>query len=112
MSEEQSERTPGRGLGLAGAARRHLRGLAHHLDPVVAVGKAGLTEALVAATDVALDDHELIKVRFVDHKAERRDLGAALADRVGAELVTVVGHIVVLYRPQADPDRRRIQLPA
>ncbi|MFT4572522.1 MAG: RNA-binding protein [Hyphomicrobiaceae bacterium] len=111
MENEEQQRSAGMGLGLSGAARRHLRGLAHHLNPLVSVGKAGLSDTLVAATAEALADHELIKVRFVDHKSERRQIGAALADRVGGELITVVGHVAVLFKPQDDPERSKIVLP-
>lgn len=111
MEEETNESPSGRGLGLSGPARRHLRGLAHHLNPTVSVGKAGLTETLVDATKQALSDHELIKVRFVDHKKERREIGAELADRVCGELITIVGHVAVIFRPQDDPERQKIFLP-
>jgi hypothetical protein len=43
--------------------RRHLKGLAHALKPIVRLGNAGLTEAVALETERALHDHELIKVR-------------------------------------------------
>ena len=51
---------------LSGKQRRYLRGLGHHLDAVVHVGKDGLSDGLVVATDAALVQHELIKVRLAD----------------------------------------------
>jgi RNA-binding protein len=90
---------------LNGKQRRFLRGLGHHLDPVVQVGKDGLSEGLVAALDVALEQHELIKVKLGESAgADRRALGAALAESAGGELVQVLGRTVLVYRRRAvDP---------
>src|SRR4029078_11848892 len=48
---------------VTGGGIRYLRGLGHHLSPVVQTGKDGITDALVAATRTALSTHELIKVK-------------------------------------------------
>jgi RNA-binding protein len=90
--------------------RRHLKGLAHPLKPVILMGNAGLTEAVVAETQRALADHELIKVRLPGQDRQERDeaLGQ-LAQRTGSALVTRIGHVAVLYRPR--PDVPRIVLP-
>lgn len=93
---------------LSGRQRRHLRGLAHDLEPVVHLGKGGLSADLVAQVDRALAAHELIKVRFVAGKEERRALAAELAARTGAALAGLVGHVAILFRRQADPEKRRV----
>ena len=95
---------------LTGKQRRYLRGLGHHLEPVVQVGKDGITEGLVGALDVALDTHELIKIRLGEHAGDdRRALGAALAEAGAGELVQVLGRTVLVYRRRKkDP---AIQLP-
>ena len=91
--------------------RRHLRGLAHPLKPIIQIGNAGLTDAVAAETARALHDHELIKVRFAGADRGTRDAGLeALAARTGSTLVTRIGHVAVLYRPR--PDLPRIVLPA
>lgn len=93
--------------------RRYLRGLAHGLKPVVFVGQKGLTATLSAAIDEALGAHELIKVKFVEFKEKEHK--AAITARIeadsGAELVGLIGHTAILYRPQEDPQKRRIELP-
>ncbi|MBX3269974.1 MAG: ribosome assembly RNA-binding protein YhbY [Sandaracinaceae bacterium] len=97
-------------MALRGAQKRHLRGLAHHLEPVVLVGKAGVTDALVAATDRALTDHELIKVKLPQiERAERAELILALERKTGAEVAGVAGRVAILYR--RNPDEPVIQLP-
>ena len=71
-------------LDLAGYQRRALRAAAHDLQPVAHVGKDGLSETFLRSVDEALAAHELIKVRFVDHKDERKEMAARLAERLDA----------------------------
>lgn len=92
--------------------RRHLRGLAHALKPVVRLGSAGLTEAVASETARALNDHELIKVKAGGaDRAARDELFGALARRTGSALVHRIGNVAVLYRPRPElpailiPDR-------
>jgi RNA-binding protein len=95
---------------LSGAARRHLRGLGHHLQPVVHCGKEGVTDALVGAVNAAIDTHELIKVRLGEGAdGDRRELAAAIAEAAHAELVEVLGRTVLLYRRH--PKKAVIQFP-
>jgi RNA-binding protein len=90
--------------------RRHLKGLAHPLKPVILMGNAGLTEAVIAATGLALEDHELIKVRLPGMERQDRDAALAqLAERTASVMVTRIGHVAVLYRRH--PDLPRIVLP-
>ena len=88
---------------LNGKQRRYLRGLGHHLDPVVLVGKDGLTEGLFAALGQALGLHELIKVRLGESAgSDRRAIAEALAESSGAELVQVLGRTLLLYKRRAE----------
>ena len=65
---------------LSAKARRHLRGMAHHLRPVVLVGKEGVSPELVGAAETALADHELIKVKLGENAAgDRVELAGAIA---------------------------------
>jgi RNA-binding protein len=86
--------------------RKHLRGLAHALKPVVRLGSAGLSPAVAAETARALDAHELVKVKAAGGDRDVRDqLFAALALRTGSALVQRIGNVAVLYRPRADLPR-------
>lgn len=88
-------------MDLTEKQRRRLRQLAQPLKPVIALGGAGLTPAVVAETKRALHDHELIKVRFPGVDREARDAALqALADETGSAMVTRIGHVAVLYRPR------------
>jgi RNA-binding protein len=88
--------------------RRHLRGLAHPLSPVIRLGKDGLTEAVAKETARALQDHELIKVKAPGGGGDRdaRDtVFTELAQRTHSALVHRIGNVAVLYRPRADLPR-------
>jgi RNA-binding protein len=90
--------------------RRHLRGLAHPLKPVILIGKTGLTASVALETARALKDHELIKVRTPGGDRDARDtLIAALAGETGSALVQRIGNVAVLYRPR--PKLPRILIP-
>lgn len=94
---------------LTGKERRHLRSLAHHLSPVVQVGKEGVSHAVRRQVDRALDDHELIKVRVGEASPDDRHMVAqALTESLGAHLAGMVGRVVILYRRHPEKPRIRI----
>lgn len=91
-------------MGLNNQQIRHLRGLAHHLKPVLMVGDKGMSDNLLAELDRVLEDHELIKVSIAGAEREdRRALTAELCEHSGAELVQIIGRISVLYRAAKKP---------
>ena len=93
-------------LALTPTERRAHRAQAHHLQPVVAVGSDGLTEAVVRETDAALNAHGLIKVRvFADARETREAILAELSDRLGAAPVQHIGKLLVLWRPIPEKDK-------
>lgn len=84
---------------LTGKQRGHLRSLAHHLDPLVQIGKDGLTDGIVSAVDDALSRHELVKVRVLESSPDdRKVLAEPLGKATGAHVVGGVGRIIMLYR--------------
>ncbi len=96
---------------LSSKQRSHLRSLAHDLDPVVHIGKEGLTEPVLKSADNAFNTRELVKVKVLDGSPrDTQDTGRALAEAWDdAHLVQIIGHVVVLYRPF--PENPAIQLP-
>ena len=89
---------------------QHLKGLAHSLKPTVLLGANGLTEAVVAEIDLALANHELIKVKV---PSEDRELKAQIMDAIiretSATKVHTIGHVLTLYK--ANPEKPRIVIP-
>ena len=82
--------------------KKHLRGLAHHLDPVVYVGDKGLSESVMAELDRALDDHELVKVKLWADRDTRKQLVTEISTKSGAILVHSIGGVASFYRHNRD----------
>jgi len=84
--------------------RRALRGRAHPLHPVILIGEAGLTPAVLHEIDNALKGRELIKIRVL---GDDRDARAAMMERIcaalGASPVQQIGKILVVFRPHPEP---------
>ena len=96
-------------MPLNGKQRRYLRGLGHDLEPVVMLGKEGITDGVVGALAEALGTHELVKVKLGQSFPDDRHDGAArLAARSGAELVQVLGNTLLLYRPREEEPTIRL----
>lgn len=95
---------------LTAAQTRFLRGQAHDLRAMLQVGGKGVTDTLIAELDLALEHHELIKVKVAAEDRESRDaIVQTIVDRTSAALVQRIGHTAVLYRPSKD--KRQIVLP-
>lgn len=97
-------------MPLSGSQRRYLRGLGHHLKPIVNVGHQGVTEGVAKALGAALEDHELVKVRLAEAVEDRPEAAGALATATGSECAQIMGRTVLLYRRrEKDP---KIEMPA
>jgi RNA-binding protein len=84
--------------------KRDLRQRGHALKPVVIIGSAGLSEAVIREIDRSLEHHELLKVRLGGaDREEKRRLIASLCESCRAELIQSIGHIALIYRKQANP---------
>ena len=95
---------------LTNAQNRFLRGQAHDLKAMLQVGGKGITDALAAEVDNALEHHELIKIKVAGEDRDQRDaMIADLTHRASAALIQRIGHTAVLYRPSKD--KRHIVLP-
>ena len=94
---------------LTAKQRQFLRGLAHPLAPIVRVGKAGVTESVLAETKKSLHSHELIKVRIeIDEPAERKAAAAKLAAETDSQLAGTIGKVAILYRERDEEPEIRL----
>ena len=96
---------------LSSFQRKFLKGKAHSLEPVILVGKQGVTSSLIKTTNAALNDHELIKVKFVDLKDQKKALIEEISKKTDSEVVGTIGHVSILFRPNSDKEKRKIELP-
>jgi len=96
-------------MNLSTKQKQHLKGLAHNLKPVVMLGTNGLTEAVLAEIDIALNHHELVKVKIASEDRETKILIIdAIVRETGAEKIQTIGKVLVLYRQS---EQRKIELP-
>jgi RNA-binding protein len=78
--------------------KRTLKAQAHPLKPLVQIGRNGLTPAALANIDKALTDHTLIKVKFNDHKTQKKELSDTIAQQTKADIVDLIGNTLILHR--------------
>lgn len=91
-------------MQLSTKQKQYLKGLAHHLNPVVMLGGAGLTEGVLAEIEQAISHHELIKVKIAGADRPTKQLIIdAIVRETQACAVQTIGHILVLYRPADEP---------
>jgi len=89
--------------------RQHLKALAHHRKPVVQVGNAGITAAVIKEIELALGRHELLKIRLPGvERGERTEMLKKICEATGADTVQEIGRMAVIYRPAEKP---RLKLP-
>jgi RNA-binding protein len=96
-------------MSLTNPQIRHLKALAQHLEPVLHLGKNGMSEAFLKSLDEALARHELVKVKFSAFKEEKKELSPIIAEKSGSHLITRVGNVLVLFREQPNPSLRQIR---
>ncbi len=79
--------------------RRKLKKLVHHLKPVVLLGQKGLSESVINEIDIALETHELIKIKLSgEDREERKGIIDEICAKTGADFVHSIGHVAAFYR--------------
>lgn len=95
---------------LTGKQKRYLRALAHHLQPVMQVGKAGVTGNVIQQVDIELETRELVKVSVLETcPVEGDDVAKLVTEELGAEWVQSIGRTIILYRRSTE--NPEIELP-
>lgn len=98
-------------MALEGRQIRQLRSLAHHLNPVIIVGKSDVNDGTVEQANEALEAHELIKCSVLDTSSlSAREAANELAERCHAEVVQVIGRKFSIYRETSRDDVEKIEL--
>lgn len=91
--------------------RAYLKGLAMKIDPILQLGKSGVTPEMTASVEEALAARELIKINVLQNCLfDIREMADMLAERTNSMVVQVIGRKIVLYR-QGKDDKRKIELP-
>ena len=96
---------------LSSSDRSFLRSQAHHLEPVVLIGKNGISDGTVEAVNKALEARELIKIKFREFKDNKQSISDEIAASANCHVVGMIGHTVILFRKNSDPEKQNIRFP-
>lgn len=97
-------------MSLSNTQLKHLRSLAHHIKPIILVGQHGVTENVINELNIALDHHELVKIKIAgDDRDARQEMIQMLCDGSGADKVQTIGKTLTLFR--RNPKKPKIDLP-
>lgn len=92
--------------------RAYLRGLGNALEPVMQIGKDGVSETVVESVNLLLEARELVKIKILGNcEKEPRDVANILSEKLGADVVQVIGKMCILYRKSTRKNFDHIQLP-
>lgn len=90
--------------------RKYLKSLAHKLDPILQIGKSGVTDNLLKQIDELLESRELIKVHVLNNsQLEANQVANDISEKLRAEFVQSIGNKFVIYRESED--KKKIELP-
>ncbi|MGY3765314.1 ribosome assembly RNA-binding protein YhbY [Vagococcus vulneris] len=96
-------------MNLRGKQKRYLRSQAHHLDPIVQIGKGGISETLLEQVDDVLERRELIKVSLLQNTDEdTEDVAEIFESTLNCQVVQVIGRVLVVYRPSSKEKFRKV----
>ena len=96
---------------LSSSDRSFLRSKAHHLEPVVLIGKNGISDGTVEVVNKALEARELIKIKFREFKDNKQSISDEIAASANCQVVGIIGHTVILFRQNPDPEKQNIRFP-
>ena len=92
--------------------RAYLRSMANTLKPTHQIGKNGVTDSVIAELDDALEAHEIVKITLLESAMMTgKECAAELAERLGAEIVAVIGFKITIYRRASKDENVKIELP-
>lgn len=96
---------------LSSKQKKYLKSQANTLKPVVQIGKSGVTSKSIENISQALDTHELLKIKFIAFKEEKSDFLDMILDGSRAQFVSLIGHILTIYREHEEKEKRKFSLP-
>ena len=96
---------------LSSTQRSFLCSQAHHLEPVVLIGKNGVSVGTIESVNKALEARELIKIKFREFKDNKQSISDEIAASTNCHVVGMIGHNVILFRQNSDPEKQNICLP-
>ena len=96
---------------LNSSQRSYLKGQAHNLEPIVQIGKNGLTDGVIHSINAALSAKELIKIKFREFKDDKKDISEKITAETLSLMVGMIGHTLILFKQNPNPEEQEYQLP-
>ena len=93
-------------MELTSKQRRYLRGKAHHLKPVIIIGKIEFNQSVINTVDNALKSHELIKIKFNHYKDIKKEIINKINNKIQSHPIGFIGNIAIIFRQNSDLDKR------
>ena len=90
--------------------KKILRAKAHDLKPVILIGKSGLTNGCIQSINEAVESQELIKIKFLEHKDNKKSLSEIICTKTDSEIIGNIGHTIMLFRQNTDKDKQKYSI--
>ncbi|MCW4014376.1 MAG: YhbY family RNA-binding protein [Candidatus Bathyarchaeota archaeon] len=85
-------------MTLTNKEKQTLKAKAHHLDPQIQIGKQGLTPEQIQTIKTHLQSHELLKIKFNDHKHQKEELSKQITTETESEQISLIGNTLIIYK--------------
>ncbi len=96
---------------LSSKQKKYLKSQAHPLKPMVQIGKSGVTPQSIQSIETALGQHELVKVKFIAFKEDKEAFLDVILEGCSAQFVSMIGHVLTLYREHEEKEKQKYRLP-
>ena len=90
--------------------KKNLRAKAHDLKPIVLIGKSGVSEGCIQSINEAIEVHELIKIKFIEHKDNKKPLSETICNKTNSEIVGNIGHTIMIFRQNPDKENQKYKI--
>ena len=97
-------------MSIDSSQRKKLKALAHHLKPIVNIGKEGASDGVVHSISEKLEKNELIKIKFSHYKDQKNKISDKIASATSATTVSIIGNILILYKKSENQKNRHIKI--
>ena len=90
--------------------KKILRAKAHDLKPLILIGKSGVTDGCIQSINEVIDSHELIKIKFIEHKDNKKNLSETICKKTDSEIIGAIGHTIMLFRQNSDKEKQKYKI--
>ena len=89
---------------------KKLKALAHHLKPIVSIGKEGLNEGVINSISESLEKNELIKIKFSKNKELKEKLSKDIVNSTQSTAISIIGNTLIIYKKSQNPKNCQIKI--